>query len=419
MENSYDIIPSQQKEPRTMVAVAWRSLLPVIIISAFIVYEERVSFPSCKHLPDTTNHPGEHIGNEDGSPEDLTVMMVANLLLLGSDAGFVNLYFRDYYMSKFFKKSFQSLKPDMLLVLGDVSAKGSELSRSKWLSVFHQFDRILGPFLELPLHVILGDRDVGECCDLDAKSVNWVARNFPGLDSSGCGAFEISNISFVSLNAVPLLCGNNKLRFGVEKVVERESVDLQMKTKSTAETKDESGMSRELSYGFGWRENAMTSGSGPVLVLHFPLYRPGNTYSREGSAFKSTIHPSGHSSNFVESSNLSGSGPYDLSQTVPPNATEYIFQALKPRIIFSAHTHEFSDHTHPDGTREVTVPAMTWNARVDPGFIVATFRGNISAVSVTYCSVARESDILIVYTCTLVLFIILVIVSNTPQLKDF
>ncbi|KAK6277443.1 hypothetical protein POUND7_017766 [Theobroma cacao] len=402
-----------------MVAVAWRSLLPVIIISAFIVYEERVSFPSCKHLPDTTNHPGEHIGNEDGSPEDLTVMMVANLLLLGSDAGFVNLYFRDYYMSKFFKKSFQSLKPDMLLVLGDVSAKGSELSRSKWLSVFHQFDRILGPFLELPLHVILGDRDVGECCDLDAKSVNWVARNFPGLDSSGCGAFEISNISFVSLNAVPLLCGNNKLRFGVEKVVERESVDLQMKTKSTAETKDESGMSRELSYGFGWRENAMTSGSGPVLVLHFPLYRPGNTYSREGSAFKSTIHPSGHSSNFVESSNLSGSGPYDLSQTVPPNATEYIFQALKPRIIFSAHTHEFSDHTHPDGTREVTVPAMTWNARVDPGFIVATFRGNISAVSVTYCSVARESDILIVYTCTLVLFIILVIVSNTPQLKDF
>ncbi|EOY16054.1 Calcineurin-like metallo-phosphoesterase superfamily protein, putative isoform 2 [Theobroma cacao] len=228
-------------------------------------------------------------------------MMVANLLLLGSDAGFVNLYFRDYYMSKFFKKSFQSLKPDMLLVLGDVSAKGSELSRSKWLSVFHQFDRILGPFLELPLHVILGDRDVGECCDLDAKSVNWVARNFPGLDSSGCGAFEISNISFVSLNAVPLLCGNNKLRFGVEKVVERKSVDLQMKTKSTAETKDESGMSRELSYGFGWRENAMTSGSGPVLVLHFPLYRPGNTYSREGSAFKSTIHPSGHSSNFVES----------------------------------------------------------------------------------------------------------------------
>ena len=87
------------------------------------------------------------------------------------------------------------------------------------------------------------------------------------------------------------------------------------------------------------------------------------------------------------------------------------------RIIFSAHTHEFSDKTHPDGTREVTVPAMTWNVRDDPGFIVATFRGNRSAVSVTYCSVARESHILKAYTFALVLFLFLVIVSNTLQLK--
>ncbi|XWS23865.1 hypothetical protein CRYUN_Cryun28dG0052000 [Craigia yunnanensis] len=188
-----------------MVAVAWMSLLPVIIISALIVNEEWVSFPSCNVLPNTTNHPDEHVGNENDSPEDLKVMLVANLLLLGSEAGFFNLYFRYYCMSKFFKKSFHSLKPDMLLVLGDVSAKGSELSRSKWSSVLHQLDQILGPFLELPLHVILGDRHVGECSILDAKSVNWIARSFPGLDSSGCGTFEISNISFFSLNAMALL----------------------------------------------------------------------------------------------------------------------------------------------------------------------------------------------------------------------
>lgn len=40
-------------------------------------------------------------------PEDLKVMMVANLLLLGSEAGFVELYFRDYYMTKFFRVIFQ------------------------------------------------------------------------------------------------------------------------------------------------------------------------------------------------------------------------------------------------------------------------------------------------------------------------
>lgn len=86
-------------------------------------------------------------------------------------------------------------------------------------------------------------------------------------------------------------------------------------------------------------------------------------------------------------------------------------------IIFSAHTQEFSDHTHPDGTREVTIPAMTWKVRDDPGFIVATFQRNKSAVSVTYCSVARESHILIAYTSALVLFLFFIIVSNTLEPK--
>ncbi|KAE8731261.1 Calcineurin-like metallo-phosphoesterase superfamily protein, putative isoform 2 [Hibiscus syriacus] len=262
-----------------MVSVTWRSLMPVIIISSFIIYEEWVSFPSSKILPNTAYNPDKQVGNEDDSPEDLKVMMVVNLLLLGSEAGFANLYFRLLHV----QKSFQSLNPDMLLVLGDVSAKGSELSRTKW--------------------------DVGQCSGLRTNSVNWIARNFPGLDSSGCGAFEISNISFVSLNAAALLCGKSD--------------------------------------DFRWRVNAMKSGSGNV---------PAST-KRKG---------------------FSGTDPYDLSQTVPPNAAEYIFNALKPRIIFSAHTHEFSDHTHPDGTQEVTILAMTWKVRDDPHFIVATFQRNRS-----------------------------------------
>ncbi|KAF5746814.1 metallophosphoesterase 1-like [Tripterygium wilfordii] len=32
------------------------------------------------------------------------------------------------------------------------------------------------------------------------------------------------------------------------------------------------------------------------------------------------------------------------------------------------------DITHSDGAHEITVPAMTWKAKDDPGFLVATFR---------------------------------------------
>ncbi|KAL5546066.1 hypothetical protein UlMin_005753 [Ulmus minor] len=113
-------------------------------------------------------------------PEDFKVMMVANLLLMSSDTSYLNSLFRDHYMSKFFRKSFQSLDLDMMVVLGDVLAKGSELTKTKWVS-------------------------------LSSKSVSWIARRFPGLDSPGCGAFEISNVSFLSLNTIALLCGNNDL----------------------------------------------------------------------------------------------------------------------------------------------------------------------------------------------------------------
>lgn len=161
----------------------------------------------------------------------------------------------------------------MLLVLGDVSARGSELSRTNWLSVLRQFHRILGPFLDLPLHVVLGDRDVGDCGKLSSSSVGWLAGRFPGLDSAGCGAFEISNVSFVSLNAVALLCGNNDLRFSIEKAIERESLDLraEMDSQTRVVDDDESGKIKNRVRESGWRDNAVSSGSGPVLLLHFPL----------------------------------------------------------------------------------------------------------------------------------------------------
>ncbi|KAI8014074.1 Metallophosphoesterase 1 [Camellia lanceoleosa] len=398
----------------TMV-VHWRRvlrLLPLIVIAALVVFEDRVSIPSCVVVPNGEQHV------EEDHPDDLKVMMVANLLLLGSEAGYNNIFFSDYYLSKFFEKSFKILKPDMLLVLGDVSARGSKLTRSKWSSVINQFHKLLGPFHGCPFHVILGDRDIGDCSELNAISVNWLAGNFPGLDSSGCGAFEISNISFVSLNAVAFLCGNNKLRFSVEKVIERESIDLRMDSEQTTKVLDESTEFRLASGDFGWRENAMSSGSGPVLLLHFPLHWTENNNYWDSSAFGGPYNHPDESSKIIENRGFVGTGPYDLLHTLPPNATEYIFQALKPRIVFSAHTHKFCDRTHSDGTREITVPAMTWDARSEPGFVVASFKRNGGVVIVSHCSLARESNVLIAYISIVILFISTMLVAKSSHLTS-
>jgi len=97
----------------------------------------------------------------------------------------------------------------MIVVLGDISAKGSELTERKWISVIEQFEGISGHHSSLPLLISLGDKDVGTCANLERKIVHRRAKHLPGLDSCGYGAFEVSNVSFVSLNAVALLCGNH------------------------------------------------------------------------------------------------------------------------------------------------------------------------------------------------------------------
>lgn len=298
------------------------------------------------------------------------------------------------------QRSFERFKPDMLLVLGDISARGSELTKSKWSTVLQQFESMLGPFMGLPLHIVLGDRDIGKCNELDEQVVGGIASRLPGLDSSGCSAFEIGNISFVSLNAVALLCGNNELRFDVEKAIERESVDLQTQVKDATDA-TEPNEKRSSSSSSPWRINDMAAGSGPVLLLHFPLHQKMSKGRKIKVVEQDRWHDASEDLRSLGDSDVD-MGPYDFEHSLPVNATEYIFQALKPRIVFSAHTHIFCDHAHSDGTREVTVPAMTWAARGKPGFVVVTF-GQNKAVTVNQCSLATESQVMMAYMFVFIL----------------
>ncbi|KAJ3695795.1 hypothetical protein LUZ60_001172 [Juncus effusus] len=355
---------------------AWAApVLPFLLVSAALVtLEELITTPSCR----ISGEPGASSSNGD-----LKVMMVADLLLRGSDASYVDLFIRDHFTSKFFTKSFQKLRPHMLIVLGDLSAQGSKLSESKWPSVLHQFHQILGPTFGLPLHIIMGDRDIGLCPNLREELINEISIHMPLLDPTGCSAFEIANISFLSLNSVSLLCGNNELRFSVERAVEKKSHDFQRKMRG----KNVKGTGEmEMSSDFIWKENEMKLGTGPVVLLHFPLYKSEN--------FKSGYE------------HVEDLGPYNLDQTLPANATEYILQALKPRIVVSAHAQIFSDHIHSDGTREITVPAMSQSGKGNPGFVFLTF-GPKNQVIVNHCVLARELHVILSYLFLLSFSIVL------------
>lgn len=65
--------------------------------------------------------------------------------------------------------------------------------------------------------------------------------------------------------------------------------------------------------------------------------------------------------------------------------------------MFSGHTHRWCDLVHADGTREVTVPSLSWRNRDDPSFVLATFQSNSSAFSIQRCMLARESTVILLY----------------------
>lgn len=299
-------------------------------------------------------------------------------------------------MSKFFANSIQTLKPDMMVVLGDISAKGSMVMEHKWISVIEQFEGILGRYASLPLHIALGDKDVGTCATLEGKFVHRRAKHLPGLDSSGCGAFEISNVTFVSLNAVALLCGNNALRFGVEKFMERENHHFQSERVNEAEYYPLGCEKRESFTDISWRQNSMKSGSGPVILLHFPLHKFDGEVTGVPTFSEAIVSDYSSLSSSSKQSGASGRSPYDRLHTLPANSTQYILQALKPRIIFNAHAGSFSDFVHADGTQEVTVPAMTWKTRGVPGFVIATFDAK-GAVTLRCCYLAQEWHVIMGY----------------------
>ncbi|KAL8233064.1 hypothetical protein R6Q57_002842 [Mikania cordata] len=290
----------------------------------------------------------------------------------------------------------------MLIVLGDVSSQGSELSQRKWSHVVQEFHSLLGPFLDLPYHVVPGDRDIGECNNLNELSANKIIRSFPGLDSAGCGAFDIGNVNFVSLNSVALLCGNNDLRFSVEKALEREHIELQTENEHVTNVVNEFSGTKIPKYEFNWRENTMLSGSGPVLLLHFPLHQTTNNVHDESSGSLQ------YRAKSLNKRQVVGDGSYELSQTLPSNATEYIFHALRPRMIFSAHTQTFSDRIHPDGTREIVVPPMSWDAGKKPGFVAVTFRQNGTTAIVSHCKLAGKLHVLLLYVSLFFVFMLTV-----------
>ncbi|XP_020255450.1 metallophosphoesterase 1-like [Asparagus officinalis] len=257
-----------------------RSALLLLSISVFFASDDFMAVPSCKISG------SEGKDSRKRNPGDLAVMFVADLTLKGSDASFVDRHFRDFCVSQVLKGA---------IFLRTRIELGANFLKITVIHISHY-----------------------RCC-------------------------SNSNISFLSLNGIALLCGNNDLRFG--------GVDFSNSDR---------------------RPSDAAPGSGPVVLLHLPLHGP----TRRTYCGVQTIV--GHT--------------YESSRTIIE------------RMVFGAHTHQFDDYLHSNGIRKVTVPALTWAAKAKPGFVIATF-GQNKEVTVSHCSLPKELHVIIAYLAIFILLI--------------
>jgi hypothetical protein len=79
---------------------AWPSpWLPLLLVGALLAFEDWLATPTCSG--------GSTAPAPAPAPGDLRVMMVSDLMLLGSDATYADRFFRNHVMSKLFAVSDQ------------------------------------------------------------------------------------------------------------------------------------------------------------------------------------------------------------------------------------------------------------------------------------------------------------------------
>lgn len=86
----------------------WRIIASVTLFATlFDIYLNHFTFPSCNViLPSNVNSKAEIFADFEDNPQDLTAILVSNLLLSGTDSSFVDVFFRDFFMSQFLSVSF-------------------------------------------------------------------------------------------------------------------------------------------------------------------------------------------------------------------------------------------------------------------------------------------------------------------------
>ncbi|UJR28173.1 hypothetical protein I4U23_009426 [Adineta vaga] len=290
----------------------------------------------------------------DANKKPLHVMLITDTHLFCSQKGhWFNRLRREWQIYRSFQSAQFLFEPQLVFLLGDVTTDGQWCSDREWNRTVERFHSLFSLSTDTRLYVLPGNHDIGfhhEVTDGHLKRFEQ--------------SFQAPHVRLLTIN-------DDEIHFVLINSVAFEGDQCRLCERADHELNE---VVNELKRTGAWTK--------PILLSHFPLYRTSDVNCSQSS-----------------SGSLKTYSHYPLHRerldVVSQDATEHLLNMIKPRLIFSGHTHRYcsTEHNIVSGKMipEWTIPSFSWQNQDDPSFILLTITTNNQRVS--HCYLPRETTI--------------------------
>lgn len=301
--------------------------------------------------------------DENDDTKYVKVMLLADTHLLGRIKGhWFDKIRRHHQMSRAFQTSIQLLAPDMIIILGDIFDEGqwaTDEDFDSYVRTFHEIFYV--DESKMRMFVVVGNHDIGFHYWTDRY---LRARFDKTFNTSSVDVIDGGNdVYFVRINSIAL--ERDKCYF---------CSDAEMKLKKVA------------------AEWAETKRSPPIVLMHFPMYRESESVCNEPDSAPE------------EEKQVANRIKFDC---LSKDATHFIFDVLKPRLVFSGHSHHSCFVVHENSIQEWTVASFSWRNKKNPSFLLAKISSN--HYSISKCFMPNENTVYAIYSLCLLLLVLFII----------
>ncbi|KAJ6649279.1 Metallophosphoesterase 1 like [Pseudolycoriella hygida] len=345
-------------------------LVLVLIFNEFIIYYVTLAQCHWPKLPET-NH--------------VKAIILADTHMLGPFRGhWFDKLRREWQMHRAFQTSMTLFQPDVVFILGDLFDEGQWVNDKQFKEYVRRYRRLFHTD-EKTKEITISDfimRNILPICmkylplshtkifSTSPRMINRYENVFNNTDDTVL--VTVKGVHFVLINSVRMEGDGCNLCRAAERKIE--NISLQLKCARGLTDCDDS--------------NAIGEYSQPVLLQHFPTYRPTDSICLESDSEETELFR-------------------ERWEVLSKESTRWLGKMLEPRVAFSGHSHNYCRVKNMLDIEEYTISSYSWRNKNNPKFLLALFTPD--AYHVAVCEMPQESTVYAIYTIGSIVSVILVL----------